>query len=275
VVGGGGDQAAGAVGNGIVREGVVSATIGTSGVVFAHTDQVKVDPEGRLHTFCHAVPGKWHVMGVMLSAGGSLRWFRDKLGAPETEVAKTGFMDPYDALVAVAALVPPGSEGLVFLPYLTGERTPHKDPDARGVFFGVSLRTGKGHMVRSVMEGVAFGMRDSLEIMRQMNIPIKQVRASGGGARSEVWRQIQADIYGVDLYRMEAEEGPAFGAALLAGVGAGIHKTVEEACDSWVRTTERVSPRPENVALYERYYQVYRGLYRSLKSNFKDLARLS
>jgi len=275
VVGGGGDQSAGAVGNGIVKPGVISATIGTSGVVFAHTDDVKVDPEGRLHTFCHAVPGKWHVMGVMLSAGGSMRWFRDKLGSPETEMAKAHGMDPYDLLTEAASKVPCGSEGLLFLPYLTGERTPHKDPNARGVFFGLSLRTDKAHMVRAVMEGVAFGMRDSLEIMKGMGLSITQVRASGGGARSELWQQIQADIYGVELYRMEAEEGPAFGAALIAGVGAGVYPSIQEACDRTVKTTGLVKPNTENVATYDKYYSLYRELYRSVKPRFKDLVKLA
>ncbi len=275
VVGGGGDQAAGAVGNGIVRPGVISATIGTSGVVFAHTDEVKVDPEGRLHTFCHAVPGKWHVMGVMLSAGGSMRWFRDKLSSQEVQAAKERSIDPYDLLTSEASKVPPGSEGLLFLPYLSGERTPHKDPDARGVFFGLSLRTGKGHLVRAIMEGVAFGMRDSLEIMKSMGVPIMQVRASGGGARSELWRQIQSDIYGVELYMMEAEEGPAFGSALIAGVGVGTYGSVEEACDKAVRTSGLVEPVPENVELYDRRYQMYTKLYQSLRPTFKELARLA
>ena len=274
VVGGGGDQAAGAVGNGIVRPGVISATIGTSGVVFAHTDEVKVDPEGRLHTFCHAVPGKWHVMGVMLSAGGSMRWFRDKLASREVQAARERSIDPYDLLTSEASKVPPGSEGLLFLPYLSGERTPHKDPDARGVFFGLSLRTGKGHLVRAIMEGVAFGMRDSLEIMKSMGVPIMQVRASGGGARSELWRQIQSDIYGVELYMMEAEEGPAFGSALIAGVGVGTYGSVEEACDKAVRTSGLVEPVPENVELYDRRYQMYTKLYQSLRPTFKELARL-
>jgi xylulokinase len=275
VVGGGGDQAAGAVGNGIVRPGVISATIGTSGVVFAHTDEVKVDPEGRLHTFCHAVPGKWHVMGVMLSAGGSMRWFRDRLSSQEVQAAKERSIDPYDLLTSEASKVPPGSEGLLFLPYLSGERTPHKDPDARGVFFGLSLRTGKGHLVRAIMEGVAFGMRDSLEIMKSMGVPIMQVRASGGGAKSELWRQIQSDIYGVELYMMEAEEGPAFGSALIAGVGVGTYGSVEEACDKAVRTSGLVEPVPENIELYDRRYQMYTKLYQSLRPTFKELARLA
>ena len=275
VVGGGGDQAAGAVGNGIVRPGVISATIGTSGVVFAHTDEVKVDPEGRLHTFCHAVPCRWHVMGVMLSAGGSMRWFMDKLGAQEVQAARERSIEPYDLLTQEASKVPPGSEGLLFLPYLSGERTPHKDPDARGVFFGLSLRTGKGHLVRAIMEGVAFGMRDSLEIMRSMGVPIAQVRASGGGARSELWRQIQSDIYGVELHVMEAEEGPAFGSALIAAVGVGTYGSVEEACDKAVRTSGVVKPVPENVEMYNRRYQTYTNLYQALRPSFKELAKLA
>jgi len=274
VVGGGGDQAAGAVGNGVVRPEVISATIGTSGVVFAHTDEVKVDPEGRLHTFCHAVPGKWHVMGVMLSAGGSMRWFRDKLGSQEVQTARERSIDPYDLLTQEASKVPPGSEGLLFLPYLSGERTPHKDPDARGVFFGISLRTGKGHLTRAIMEGVAFGMRDSLEIMRSMGVPVAQVRASGGGARSELWRQIQSDVYGVELRVMEAEEGPAFGSALIAAVGVGTYGSVEEACDKAVRTSGVVKPVPENVELYNRHYQMYTDLYQALRLSFKELAKL-
>jgi len=274
-VGGAGDQAAGAVGNGIARPGVISATIGTSGVVFAHTEEVKVDPEGRLHTFCHAVPGKWHVMGVMLSAGGSMRWFRDKLGSLEVQEAKARGVDPYEMLTAEASRVPPGSEGLIFLPYLSGERTPHRDPDARGVFFGLSLRSGKGHLVRAIMEGVAYGMRDSLEIMRTMGISAEQVRASGGGARSELWRQIQADVYGVEIVQMEAEEGPAFGAALLAGVGVGTYDSVEQACDETVRTVGLVRPNSENIGLYNQCYALYGELYRSLRPRFKESVRIA
>ncbi|HYA21583.1 MAG TPA: xylulokinase, partial [Thermoproteota archaeon] len=275
VVGGGGDQAAGAVGNGIVKPGVISATIGTSGVVFACSDEAKVDPEGRLHTFCHVVPGKWHLMGVMLSAGGSLKWFRDKLGLQEVEAAKGRSIDPYDLLSSEASKVPPGSEGLLFLPYLSGERTPHKDPDARGVFFGLSLRTDKGHLVRAIMEGVAFGMRDSLEIMKSLGVPITEVRASGGGARSELWCQIQSDIYGVELHRMAAEEGPAFGSALIAGVGVGTYQSVEMACDQAVRTSGSVKPDPGNAKLYDRHYRMYTKLYHSLKADFKELAKFA
>ena len=274
VVGGGGDQAAGAVGNGVVREGIISATIGTSGVVFAHTNELRVDPDGRLHSFCHAVPGKWHLMGVMLSAGGSLRWFRDKLGAPEVQVANACGMDPYELLAAEASKVPCGCEGVIFLPYLSGERTPHKDPNARGVFFGLSLRTSKGHLVRSIMEGVAFGMRDSLEIMKSLGVPIKEVRASGGGARSRLWCQIQADVYGIDLYTMEIEEGPAFGAAIIAAVGVGLHASVEKACEEAVRTSGKVSPEPGCAKLYEKNYKIYRELYQCLRPRFRELEEL-
>lgn len=274
VVGGGGDQAAGAVGNGVVKEGIISATIGTSGVVFAHTDEVRVDPDGRLHSFCHAVPGKWHLMGVMLSAGGSLRWFRDKLGAPEVQVANACGIDPYELLDAEASKVPCGCEGVIFLPYLSGERTPHKDPSARGVFFGLSLRTSKGHLVRSIMEGVAFGMRDSLEIMKDLGLPTKEVRASGGGARSKLWRQIQADVYGVDIYTMDIEEGPAFGAAIIAGVGVDLYTSVERACEEVVRTSGKVSPEPRCSKLYEGHYRIYKELYRCLKPKFRELGEL-
>lgn len=274
VVGGGGDQAAGAVGNGVVREGVISATIGTSGVVFAHTDEVKVDPAGRLHSFCHAVPGKWHLMGVMLSAGGSLRWFRDKLGAPEVQVANACDIDPYELLTAEASTVPCGCEGVVFLPYLSGERTPHKDPDARGVFFGLSLRTGKGHLVRAIMEGVAFGMRDSLEIMKTLGVPMREIRASGGGARSKLWCQIQADVYGVDIHVMEIEEGPAFGAAIIAGAGVGLYRSVESACDEVVKISGKISPNQDCVRVYERFYKMYGDVYQSLKPKFRELREL-
>ena len=195
VVGGAGDQAAGAVGNGIVRSGIVSATLGTSGVVFAHSDQPTRDPQGRVHTMCHAVPGKWCVFGCMLSAGGSFQWFRNQLGQTEIADAKKRKRDPYELLIAEAQQAPPGSEGLYFLPYLTGERCPYPDPCARGGWIGITARTTRDMLIRSLIEGVTFGMRDALEIMRQMNIPISEVRASGGGARSDFWRQLQADIY--------------------------------------------------------------------------------
>jgi len=274
VVGGAGDQAAGAVGNGVVREGVISATIGTSGVVFASCDEVRTDPRGRVHTFCHAVPGKWHIMGVMLSAGGSLQWFRDNLGGPETQVGEMTGRDPYAFLDMEAGRAPPGCEGLIFLPYLTGERTPHSDPNARGVLFGLTIRHGKPHLVRSIMEGVAYGMRDSLEIIKSLGVRIDQIRASGGGARSSLWRQIQADVYGAELVTINVDEGPAFGAALLAGVGAKVYGSVEEACDRTIAVTTCTEPIRENTKVYDEYYKVYRNLYKSLKGDFHRVTEI-
>jgi xylulokinase len=227
-----------------------------------------------MHTFCHAVPGKWHVMGVMLSAGGSLRWYRDTFACSEASAAKQLGRDPYDVMSDEAAQVGPGCEGLVFLPYLSGERTPYPNPHARGVFFGITLRHSRAHFVRCVMEGVAFGLRDSFEILNGMGIPIKQVRASGGGARSEVWRQIQSDVTGMVHVTINVDEGPAFGAALLAGVGTGIYPSVEEACRSTIRVVSSTEPRLGAVKSYSGYYQVYRSLYQSLKDDFDKVAAL-
>jgi len=274
VVGGGGDQAAQAVGSGIIKEGRISFTVGTSGVVFAFSDKVKVDPLGRVHTFCHAVPGKWHIMGVMLSAGGSLRWFRDNLGAEEIREARKKGVDPYEILTEEAASVEAGSEGLIFLPYLTGERTPYPDPDARGVFFGLTLRHKKAHLVRSIMEGVSYGLRDSLEIIKEMGVPVEEARASGGGARSSLWRQIQSDISGLELVTVNVTEGAAFGAALLAGVGTKVYNNVEEACEGTIRITSRVFPQKEKAKKYEEYYKIYRSLYSLLKDSFSKVSRI-
>jgi xylulokinase len=274
VVGGGGDQAAGAVGNGVVESGIISSTVGTSGVVFAFADEPVVDPSLRVHTFCHAVPGKWHVMGVMLSAGGSLRWYRDTFASAETCVAKALGRDPYDVMIDEAATVPPGSEGLIFLPYLSGERTPYADPHARGVFFGITLRSSRGHFVRAVLEGVAYGLRDSFAILDEMQVPIKQVRASGGGARSELWRQIQADVTGHDHVTINIDEGPALGVALLAGVGTGIYPSVEEACKSVIRIVSTTKANKSNKVIYDKYYDVYRSLYQSLKDEFPKLSEI-
>jgi xylulokinase len=262
------------VGNGIVRQGVVSVTTGTSGVVFAHMDEPRMDPQLRTHTFCHAVPRKWHVMGVMLSAGGSLRWYRDALAQQEVAEAKQRGVDPYELLTEEAAQAPPGCEGLIFLPYLTGERTPYPDPWARGVYFGLTLRHAKAHLVRAILEGVSYGLRDSLEILREMGLPISQVRASGGGARSALWRQIQADVFDAEMVTINVEEGPAFGAALLAGVGAGVFATVEEACDRTITITDRTEPNPDNSAFYDTYYPIYQALYASLKDHFVEVGRL-
>lgn len=274
VVGGGGDQAAGAVGNGVVETGIISSTVGTSGVVFAFADKPVVDPGLRVHTFCHAVPGKWHVMGVMLSAGGSLRWYRDTFAQAETAEAKASGGEVYDTLSAQVAGVEPGCEGLIFLPYLTGERTPYPDPNARGVFFGITLRHDKPHFVRAVYEGVAYGLRDSFEILGEMQVPISQVRASGGGARSAVWRQIQADITGREHVLINVDEGPAFGAALLASVGTGVYPSVETACRSTIKVVSSTQPDIARKALYDRYYAVYRALYPALKDQFANVSEI-
>jgi len=274
VVGGGGDQAAGAVGNGIVEPGIISSTVGTSGVVFAFSDKPLVDPKLRVHTFCHAVPDKWHVMGVMLSAGGSLRWYRDTFAQDESVVAKSLGQDPYEIISQQAAKAPVGSEGLLFLPYLTGERTPYADPNARGVFFGMTLRHERKHFVRSILEGVAYGMNDSFGILDEMGVPISQVRASGGGARSEVWRQIQADVTGYDHVTINIDEGPALGVALLAGVGVGIYPDVEKACREVIKVDCSTEANVENNKKYKQYNSVYRSLYQSLKGDFGKLAQI-
>jgi len=259
VVGGGGDQAAGAVGVGAVEPGIVSLVLGTSGVVFASTGGPFIEPEGRLHAFCHSVPGTWHLMGVMLSAAGSLQWFRDTL-APDLS---------FDALTADAAAVPAGAEGLLFLPYLTGERTPYPDPLARAGFVGLTLRHARPHMTRAVLEGVAFGLRDSMELMKQSGLgEITQVRVSGGGAKSALWRQILADVINSELVTVNTTEGAAYGAAVLAGVGAGAWASVPEACAAAVKIVDRVTPQPRQVAVYGALYPLYRGLYPALKPTF-------
>lgn len=273
VVGGAGDQAAGAVGNGITSAGIVSATLGTSGVVFAHAEQPTLDPLGRVHTMCHAVPGKWCIFGCMLSAGGSFQWFRNTLGQNEIALAKKKKVDPYQLLIEEAATAPLGCEGLFFLPYLTGERCPHPDPNARGGWIGVTSRTTRAMLIRSLLEGVTFGMRDALEIMRQMNVAVSQVRASGGGARSDFWRQLQADIYGSPIVITNAAEGPAYGVALLAGVGTGAFATVDEACGSAIKATKKVAPNKKAVAKYDGYFRTYDKLYGDLKERFGEMAR--
>lgn len=274
VVGGGGDQAAGAVGNGIVETGIVSSVIGTSGVVFAFSDTPVVDPKLRLHTFCHAVPGKWHVMGVMLSAGGSLQWYRDTFCQPEQVVAKAIGHDPYDLICAEAARAPVGCEGLLFLPYLSGERTPYPDANARGVLCGLSRRTDRTFVARAVLEGVAYGLRDSMGIMEEMGLPIRQVRASGGGARSRIWRQILTDVCGYNHVTIDVDEGPALGAALLAGVGAGVYASVPEACQAVIRISEESAVCTPNHVAYTRFHQVYQSLYAHLKDDFTALSQL-
>lgn len=274
VVAGASDQAAGAVGNGIVKRGIISATLGTSGVVFAHSDDVQIDPTGRVHTFCHAVRGKWHVMGCVLSAGGSLQWYRDQLAETEVAAAKKIKTDPYNIITEQAAEAPPGCEGLFFLPYLTGERTPHADPNARGCFIGLSLRHGRSAIIRSIMEGATYAMRDCLEVINEMRIPIREIRLSGGGARSDFWRQMQADVYGRRVSMINAEEGPAFGAALLAAAGTGRFKGVVEACSALIKVTSSTDPQAEAKRIYTKSYPMYGKLYRSLKNDFNDIAKI-
>ena len=274
IVGGGGDQPAGAVGNGIVRSGVVSATMGTSGVVFAHTDRLGFDPKGRLQRGCHAVPGAYHVMGVVLAAGGSFQWFRNELSAVEVAAAKAQGIDPYFLLTDQAALAGPGAEGLFFLPYLTGERTPHFDPDAKGAWVGLTVRHGRSHLARSVLEGATYAMRDSLELIREMGVAIHQVRLSGGGARNPLWRQIQADIYGNDVHTLNSTEGPAFGVALLAHVGTGAFSTVPEACDATIKLVERTVVDTPAKSFYDRAYPIYRQLYKDLRGTFGAISEL-
>lgn len=264
VVAGAGDQAAGAVGMGIVRPGSVSATIGTSGVVFAATDCPALDPQGRLHTFCHALPGRWHVMGVTQAAGLSLRWFRDHFLCAQAQAAA----DPYEQLTAEAANAASGSDGLLWAPYLMGERTPHLDPDARAALLGLTASHTRAHVVRAILEGVAFSLQDSFTIFREMKVPVKSIRIGGGGARSQLWSQIQADVYGQAVDRVLAEEGAAYGAAILAGVGAQIWPSVDAACDAVVRVRDRIAPDPISVETMAANYVRYRRVYPALRSIF-------
>lgn len=260
---GAGDNAAAAVGNGVVRAGLASCSIGTSGVLFAHADTLAPDLSGRLHTFCHASPGRYHHMGVTLSAGGALRWWRDAVGR-----------DDYDALADLAATASHGAEGLIFLPYLDGERTPHLDPRARAAFFGLASKHDLSHMTRAVFEGVAFSLRDSLEIMKELGIDPTEIRITGGGARSRFWRQVLADVLDRPILRTAIDEGPAYGAALLAGVAAGVFKDVEEACSVVIVTPEPTEPDPSRARQYDDYYAVYRGLYRETASSMHQLSDL-
>jgi len=265
VVGGGGDQASGAVGTGTVKSGIVSVALGTSGVVFASQDKYVVDEENRLHSFCHA-NGKWHVMGVMLSAAACLKWWVDEIN----NFGKASVT--YDELLEEAEKVRAGSGGLIFLPYLMGERTPHSDPYARGCFIGLNMTHNRGHMTRAILEGVAFGLRDSLEIIKELNIPVNEVRVSGGGAKSVLWRQVLADIFGVRVDMVNATEGPAFGAAIMAAVGYEVFKDVEEACSKLIKVSDSVYPIEENKDKYNEVYKIYRNLYYTLKDTFKDVS---
>jgi len=271
VVGGAGDQAAGAVGNGIVKPGVVSSTIGTSGVVFAYTDKLTIDPEGRVHTFCHAVPNTYHIMGVTQGAGLSLKWFRDNFCIEEMITSELSNIDVYKLLDAEADNIAPCSDGLIYLPYLMGERTPHLDPNAKGVFFGLTAKHTKPHFVRSIMEGVTFSLKDCLEIITEMGVEVSEIRASGGGGKSNIWRQMQADVFGKSICRISSDEGPALGVAILAGVGAGIYKSVPEACQEVIKVKDSLSPNEDRIKKYNDFYNIYAKLYKSLKNDFTEL----
>jgi len=263
VVAGGGDQSAQAIGTGVVRPGTIAVTLGTSGVVFAATESPLIEPEGRLHAFCHAVAGRWHLMGVMLSAAGSLQWYRDKLACDRS----------FAELVEEAAGAPAGSEGLIFLPYLSGERTPHPDPLARGAWIGLTTRHGQAHLTRSILEGVAFGIKDMFCLMRDAGLgSVEEVRVSGGGAKSSLWRQILADTLGADLVTVNTTEGAAYGAALLAGVGAGVWSSVDTACALTISTRDHVTPNRESRETYASLYEQYRSLYPTLKPTFHALS---
>lgn len=271
IAGGGSDNAAGAVGSGIVREGIISDSIGTSGVVFATSNKPLYDSQGRVHSFIHAIPGKWHLTGVTLSAAGSLKWYYEAFGPSKEIEKKFPSLKGYELLNRQAEKVPPGSEGLIFLPYLSGERSPHGDPYARGVFFGISYVHRQDHFVRAIMEGVAFSQLDCLSLMQEVGISSDKVVLFGGGAKSKIWRKIIADVLGLKIVTLNVEEGPAYGAALIAGAGCGVYSSVEEAVSKTIREVDEINPDSENVEKYRRLYKIYRSLYSNLKNDFRDL----
>jgi xylulokinase len=281
VVRGAADNAAGAVGLGVVRGGRAMASLGTSGVVLAHTDSLVVEPEMRLHSFCHAVPGRYYLMGVMLSAGGALRWYRDVLCDGERMAAELRSVDPYEIITDTASTAREGAGGLIFLPYLMGERTPHNDAAARGAWIGLTACTTKAELSRAVLEGITFGLADSLALMRRVGqqngtaaVAIDEIRLTGGGARSPFWRQLMADVFDTPVAITTSKEGPAFGAALLAAAGAGLFASVEEAADALVHVVSRVAPDAARAGRYRDIHAVYRGLYGDLRDRFRALGRL-
>lgn len=274
VVAGGGDQACGAVGVGVVKPGIASVALGTSGVVFVHDESYHADPERRLHSFCHGVPGKWHRMGVMLAAGGSFQWWKNHFAYEELLMAAKEGKDAYEFLTALAEQAPLGSEGLIFLPYLTGERTPHPDPLARGGFIGLNLRHSKAHLTRALLEGITFGLRDSMELMKESSVEISELRVNGGGARSLFWRQMIADIFGYPVVTVNSTDGPAYGAAVMAASGV-LNRDITSLCEEWIQIVDRVEPRESNRQAYEEYYAVFRSLYPTLKDTFHQLSHLA
>lgn len=274
VVGGAGDNAAAAIGTGVAEEGKAFTTIGTSGVVFAHTKEMHIDPKGRVHTFCCAVPGEWHVMGVTLAAGLSLKWFRDNFCSDEISTAQLMGVDPYYLMDKEAEQSPIGCNKLIYLPYLMAERTPHLDPKCRGVFFGLSAMHTKRDMLRAVMEGVVYSLRDCAEILKEMGVTADVMAACGGGGSSPLWRGMLADTIGTKVKTVASKEGPALGAAILAGVGAGIYPSVPEACRRLVKTKDECKPDKENTAEYDKYYKIYKELYPALKDKYKLLSEI-
>lgn len=275
VVAGGADNACAAVGLGVVRSGDVMTSIGTSGTILAPSSSPDIDAKGRLHTFCHVMEDVWYVMGVVLSAGGSLRWFRDALGADEKRRGEIEGIDPYDVLVGEASKVARGSEGLLYLPYLSGERSPHGNPDARGAFIGLTLRHTKAHIVRSVLEGVMYAINDSAAIMRSLGLPLKLIRTTGGGSRSKVWCQIQAEVLNAPVETFVPDEGPALGAAIIAAVGIGAFESIERASERLVGRHQRFVPEADSALEYERYHKLYHSLYPTLASTFRKLSELN
>lgn len=267
VVGEAGDQAAAAIGNGIVKSGTVSSTIGTSGVVFASTDNISIDKLGRVHTFCHAIPNTWHIMGVTQGAGLSLKWFRDNFCTEEKSVAENMQIDPYVLMDKIAETAESGCEGVIYLPYLMGERTPHLDPYARGVFFGLSAKHTKAHLLRAVMEGVVFSLKDCMEIIKEMDVNVNKVIASGGGGKSRLWRQMQADMFGIDVSTINSAEGGALGVAILAGMGTGVYNSAAQACEAVISIKET---NKSNYGIYDKNYIKYKNLYTALKDNFRE-----
>lgn len=274
VVGGAGDNAAAAVGTGVVEDGKAFTTIGTSGVVFAHTDKLAIDPQGRVHTFCCAVPGAWHVMGVTQAAGLSLKWYRDNFCDAEKQAAQQMGIDPYDLMNKEAAQSPIGANKLIYAPYLMGERTPHLDADCRGMFFGLSAMHTRRDLLRAVMEGVSYSLRDCLGVLNEMGVNPEQMLACGGGGKSPLWRQMLADVFNCPVATTVNTEGPALGVAILAGVGAGLYKSVPEACHAMIHVNPAQEPIPENVPQYAKVYEVYRMLYPANKDVFKALGKL-
>ncbi|MDR3242427.1 MAG: xylulokinase [Clostridiales Family XIII bacterium] len=274
VVGGAGDNAAAAIGTGVVKSGKAFVTIGTSGVIFAHSDRVTIDPSGRVHTFCSAVPGAWTVMSCTLSAGGSLQWFRNNFCAAEIETAAGLGKDPYELTNGQAERIPIGADRLLFLPYLMGERSPLLDADARGVFFGLSAMHTRQHMLRAVMEGVSYSQRQCIDVLRSMGVLTGEILATGGGARSPLWRQMLADLFECPVATVENSEGSALGAAILAGVGTGLYANLSSACENIIKVGDLRRPVAANTEAYEPYYRLYREIYPQLTRQFRKLAAL-